>query len=739
MATRSGHGRSPGARGARLARMAALRSSERLGRGGAARAAGALAGGALAAGALAAGALAGGALAGRALAGGAEVLTGARRWRRPRLRLRAGTDRLRGREDGAQRPGGHAGVRRARDRPHHGDALRARVANRRHVGGLDAADGKEGHRGMGGRVADELEAHGRPPWLGRGGMDGSDADVVGPGRHRRVDLLGAVGREADEPLVAYLGSGLWHRGIVLADVDAVGVDCRGQIRSVVEDEQRAVLGAQGAKAPAGDEDLLVVGVLAAQLHDVDAALEGGAQKMVGAGVADEVQPRACQPVMAVTHSHQSGRSAALASWLRNGSPTRGLRGRKVKRSADRQNLNRVMPAQGGHLHDRTSEFDLAVVGAGVIGLSVAWRAAQRGLRVVVLERDQPGAGSTHVAAGMLAPVSEALLSEQPLLHLGLASAGAYPAFIEELEELSGVATGYHACGTLLAARDADEAEALGRELAMRTRLGLTVRRLRASEARALEPALAPVLRLALEIPDDHAVDPRRLISALAVALARAGGKLRNRAEVTGVRVSGDRVTGVGLAGGEHLAVEQVVVASGAWGLAGLPDEARVPLRPVKGQILRMRDPDGPGLVNHVLRMHGGYLVPRGDGRYVLGATSEERGFDTSVTAGAVYALLRDATELLPGIGELELEEISAGLRPAAPDNAPVIGAGALPGLHWATAHYRNGVLLAPITAEALARSVAGEAPDALLAAFSPARFAGAATGELDAVGGRRWS
>jgi glycine oxidase len=287
-----------------------------------------------------------------------------------------------------------------------------------------------------------------------------------------------------------------------------------------------------------------------------------------------------------------------------------------------------------------------------------------------------------------------------------------------------VDTGYYRSGTLLAARDADEAEALGRELALRTRLGLTATRLRPSDARQLEPALAPALRLALEIPDDHAIDPRRLVSALAIAVARAGGELRNRVEASRIVVAGGRVTGVALAGGETVAAEQVVVASGAWSLdEGLPDQARVRLRPVKGQIMRMRDPNGPGLLARVVRMRGGYIVPRGDGRYVLGATMEERGFDTTVTGGAVYELLRDAIELVPGLTELVLEEVSAGLRPAARDNAPVIGPGAIPGLHWAAGHYRHGVLLAPVTADGVVRMLAGEEPDEVLAPFDPRRFA----------------
>ena len=188
---------------------------------------------------------------------------------------------------------------------------------------------------------------------------------------------------------------------------------------------------------------------------------------------------------------------------------------------------------------------------------------------------------------------------------------------------------------------------------------------------------------------------------------------------------GKRVEGVELAGGERIHAAQVVVAAGAWAgaLGGLPEHARVPLRPVKGQILRLRDPAGPGLLTHVLRMQPGYLVPRGDGRYVLGATMEERGFDTTATAGGVFELLRDATELVPGVSELAIEELAAGLRPGTPDNAPVLGAGALAGLHWAAGHFRHGILLAPITAELLAASLAGEQPSALAAPFAPGRFA----------------
>jgi glycine oxidase len=377
------------------------------------------------------------------------------------------------------------------------------------------------------------------------------------------------------------------------------------------------------------------------------------------------------------------------------------------------------------LPNRSSSSDVVVVGAGAIGLAIAWRLAQRGLRVTVLERgDAPGIGTSSVAAGMLAPISETIATELPLMRLGLASVAAYPEFVDELREASQADPGYLRCGTLLAARDGDEAEALTRELALRQSLGLAVTRLRSSEARRIEPALAPTLRLALEIPDDHAIDPRKLTAALARALTAAGGELGLRMPVRGVSIAGDRVTGVRLTDGSAVSTENVVVAGGPWSssLDGIPAGARIPIHPIKGQILRLHDPTGPGLLTRVLRMTGGYIVPRGDGRYVLGATMEERGFDTTVTAGGAFELLRNAFELLPSVTELVIDELSAGLRPATPDNAPAIGPGAIEGLHWAVGHYRHGILLTPITAELVAGALTGDnnIPDE----FSPARFAG---------------
>jgi glycine oxidase len=359
---------------------------------------------------------------------------------------------------------------------------------------------------------------------------------------------------------------------------------------------------------------------------------------------------------------------------------------------------------------QSDSFDVAVVGGGAIGLACALRASQRGARVVVLDAGEPGAW--HVAAGMLAPVSEAEFGEDALLRLGRESFARYPALMAELED-----PGYREVGTLVVARDRDEAEALDRLAAFRARLGLPVERLRPTQARALEPALAPTVRLALDIPTDHSVDPRKLVAAL----RRVVPDVRY-ARVRALRVSGERVTGVETDDGV-LQAGAVVVAAGVH-VANLrmPEHARVPVRPVKGQVLRLRGE--PSLVERTIRGESAYFVPRGDGGYVLGATMEERGWDTTPTAGGVYELLRDISEIVPGVFELDIEELIAGLRPATPDNVPAIGPGALEGLVWATGHFRNGILLTPVTADLVAAALEGEPLPDWAAPADPLRFAG---------------
>jgi glycine oxidase len=377
--------------------------------------------------------------------------------------------------------------------------------------------------------------------------------------------------------------------------------------------------------------------------------------------------------------------------------------------------------------------DVLVVGGGIIGLAVAWRARQRGLSVTLLERGECGQATSRIAAGMLAPVMEVEFGDagRRVLELGLRSAELWPSFAEELADAAGVELALMSTGALFLARNDDEARELERKLAFRESLGLRVQRLRASEARELEPALAPTMRLALSAPEDHSVDPRVVLAALRRACELEGVAVREHAPLARIELDAarKRVNGASLQDGERLSAGSVVLAAGPWSgeLAGLALDARLPVRPVKGQILRLRDPSGPGLLRRAVRFEGGYLLPRDDGRYVLGGTVEERGFDLAPTAGAAYEMLREAHEIVPGVSELEIEELSVGLRPCTPDNAPAIGRGALEGLTWATGHYRNGILLAPLTAELVAGVLegAGARHDAerLLAACDPLRFA----------------
>ncbi|MEV6794608.1 glycine oxidase ThiO [Streptomyces sp. NPDC051320] len=371
--------------------------------------------------------------------------------------------------------------------------------------------------------------------------------------------------------------------------------------------------------------------------------------------------------------------------------------------------------------------DVLIVGGGIIGLVTAWRSAQRGLRTTVVD-PAPGGGAAQVAAGMLAAVTELHYGEQVLLGLNLESARRYPAFTAELAEASGQDLGYRTCGTLAVALDADDRAHLRELHALQQRSGLASEWLTGRECRRLEPMLAPGVRGGLRVDGDHQIDPRRLAAALVTACERTGVDFR-RDRVSELTLSGGRATGVVLAAGGALGAGQVVLAAGSLSgkLAGVPDDVLPPVRPVKGQVLRLTVPKAfaPFLsrtVRAVVRGSHVYLVPRENGELVVGATSEELGWDTTVTAGGVYELLRDAHELVPGITELPLTETRAGLRPASPDNAPLLGPTALPGLHLATGHYRNGVLLTPVTGDVMAEFLTtGELP-AAAAPFTPRRF-----------------
>jgi glycine oxidase len=355
----------------------------------------------------------------------------------------------------------------------------------------------------------------------------------------------------------------------------------------------------------------------------------------------------------------------------------------------------------------------------VIGLCCAWRLAQGGAKTVVLDRAEPPAGATRVAAGMLAPIGELAFGEPELLRMTIAAAELYPDFIAELEAAAELGTGYARHGALHIALDRDEAAELRRVHDLQRSLGLGAEWLPPRRCRELEPGLTPSFNGGVHAPDEAAADPRRLTAALLAALAGAGVEVRSGTDVVAPVLAGERLEGVRTGAGDELLAEHVVLATGAWaGAEGwLPEEVLPPVRPVKGEILELRSADGRPPCERIVASERVYLVPRPDGRLIVGATTEERGFDATVTAGGVHELLREAYRLLPDVAEMELVESMAGLRPGTPDNLPLVGPGALDGLILACGHYRNGILLAPLTGGAVAGIVAGRPlPESLTAA-----------------------
>lgn len=370
---------------------------------------------------------------------------------------------------------------------------------------------------------------------------------------------------------------------------------------------------------------------------------------------------------------------------------------------------------------------IVVVGGGIIGLAIGWELAKRGVPSTVLERGEAGRGASWAAAGMLPPHAEVEPAEERLLPLLLAGRALWPAYAADLSAATGIDVDYRTDGALLVALDRDDAAQLKFRHDLQLRHGLTVEWLSGAEARQLEPYLSRAVTAAVFSPEDHCVDNRAVVVALAEAYRRAGGVLREHTEVVGLRIERGRVGGVDVAVGvagrdagdgrdvETLPADAVVVAAGAWsrGLPGLPEIARPPVRPVKGQMLALRMDAAAPIVTRMIWAPDAYLVPRGDGRLLVGATVEEQGFDTMLTAGGIRGLLEGAWEAVPGCDELPLIETWAGLRPTSRDDAPILGPTAVEGLWLATGHHRNGVLLAPITGALIAEGLAtGGMPEA---------------------------
>jgi glycine oxidase len=361
---------------------------------------------------------------------------------------------------------------------------------------------------------------------------------------------------------------------------------------------------------------------------------------------------------------------------------------------------------------------IVVVGAGIAGLSIGWRLAQAGAEVVVLDRAQPGTGATIASAGMIAATAENGDETSPVAKLGRASAALWPAFAAEIEAVSHHKIGFRPEGTLLIARNAAEAE----HHAARARSVASARLLTPDEARAMEPMLARSITGALFDPDEAQVDNRAIGLALSRAFVRAGGNLQPNETVVRVEVEGGKVLGA-VSQFSIYRADAYVLAAGAWTgrIEGLPPDILPPVVPVKGEMIALTPGVGGALPKHVIWGNEVYLVPR-HGRLFVGATAERVGFDTALTDAAAKWLRGQAAGLMPALASWDAAEHWAGLRPGSPDDLPILGETAVPGLYVASGQYRNGILLAPVMAEVL-RSLILERKSALdLSAFDPRRF-----------------
>ncbi len=363
-----------------------------------------------------------------------------------------------------------------------------------------------------------------------------------------------------------------------------------------------------------------------------------------------------------------------------------------------------------------------IIGGGIIGLSVGWLLARRKERVLILERGGTGQESSWAAAGMLSPLCELEVDGEEVYQLGLASLRLYPDFVRELEAASGERVGFRNEGTLQVALDADERQQLERIFKRQQGQRDQVRWLSGEEAQMCEDGLSPRVVAGIKV-DDYQVDNRRLMATLRRAFLSAGGELREHCEVQELLPQGDEAPAVQVEG-EVLLGKQVLLAAGCWSrmIKGVDSLVDLPVRPIKGQMLCLRAPQHeiPKRVLHGVR-YGYCLVPREDGRVLIGASVEERGFDKQSSAGVLFDLLREARRIFPRVDEWPLEEVWAGLRPGSRDNAPIVGRIA-PGFFVATGHYRNGILNAPITAHSLVSLMLDNECPSVIKPFSATRF-----------------
>ena len=365
---------------------------------------------------------------------------------------------------------------------------------------------------------------------------------------------------------------------------------------------------------------------------------------------------------------------------------------------------------------------VSIIGGGVIGLSLGWQLARKGAEVEIFERDLAGRGAGWVAAGMLTPQAELGFEEIELFNLMLRSFELYPKFLDELKEDSGMDVKMDRCGSLFAGFDRDDMTRLRRLYDFRERVNLPAKWLTGTEAKELEPMLSPKCTCGLWMEDDAQIENRDLLNALQTAFRKRGGHIHEIANVISVKIDNGKVIGIKV-NDKYVEVSNLIVAAGAWSkqIEGIPENLRPPVRPVKGQIMSLRM-QCSSRITHAIRGRDIYLVPKADGRLIVGASSEEMGFDTNPTAGEIYRLLERAWETVPGIYEYPIEEIKVGLRPGSRDHEPIIGDSGIDGLYFATGHYRSGILLTPVTAFELSDWIISGKKSEVLVPFQLSRF-----------------
>ena len=372
---------------------------------------------------------------------------------------------------------------------------------------------------------------------------------------------------------------------------------------------------------------------------------------------------------------------------------------------------------------------ILIIGGGVIGLGIGWQLAKAGASVTIYDRAEAGRAASWAAAGMLAPLAEAHTEEPELLKLGCQSLARYPQWVRELEADAEMSIGYRVEGTLIVGLEPDDTHQLRHLYTAQQDLGLDVEWLTGREAREIEPALSPRVTAAIRCESDHQVDNRLMVKALQRAYQRRGGTLYENEAIKSIHIENGKATGVKTRDGEKQNADVIVLSAGCESaqIQGLPDAIRPPVRPVKGQMLALQMEAGITVKNVIRTVRARYpmsvyLVPRTDGRLIIGATTEEMGFDTRLTAGGVFELLRGAWEAVPGVYELPMLETWTGLRPGSRDNAPILGKTPIENLIYATGHYRNGILLTPITAYEIAKLILTGETSNTIARFRLDRF-----------------